>query len=211
MESALRIAGPDGRMAAGLRLGAGKGLEFNVAAEAAARAPDPRESWLSRRCAACPGPVIYCPGAKGAPTRADRARGGLYTVCFKLRVWSSPPARAATPWAVTFFFFSLPFLWQPETRHRRPAWPRLGPACRSPYHQLISESLGPRMRGGGSWERDTGRRPSSGSDLLRPDLEAGREDPEPGKRGLCGPTRPSHPARYRTRRSGERSAQPRSG
>ena len=67
-ESTLRIAGPDGRMAAGLRLGAGKGLEFNVAAEAAARAPDLRESWLGRRCAACPGPVIYCPGAKGAPT-----------------------------------------------------------------------------------------------------------------------------------------------
>ena len=48
-ESALWIAGPDGRMAAGLRLGAGKGLEFkfNVAAEAAARAPDPRESRVS--------------------------------------------------------------------------------------------------------------------------------------------------------------------
>ena len=55
-------------MAAGLRLGAGKGLEFNVAAKAAARAPDPRESRLGRLCAACPGPVIYCPGAKGAPT-----------------------------------------------------------------------------------------------------------------------------------------------
>ena len=42
--------------------GAGKGLEFNVAAEAADRAPDPRESRLGRRRAASPGPVIYCPG-----------------------------------------------------------------------------------------------------------------------------------------------------
>ena len=32
-ESALRIAVPDGRMAAGLQLGAGKGLEFNVGDE----------------------------------------------------------------------------------------------------------------------------------------------------------------------------------
>ena len=39
-ESALRIAVPDGRMAAGLQLRAGKGLEFNVGAEATARAPD---------------------------------------------------------------------------------------------------------------------------------------------------------------------------
>ena len=39
-----------------------------MAAEAAARAPDLRESRLGRRCAACPGQVIYCPGAKGAPT-----------------------------------------------------------------------------------------------------------------------------------------------
>ena len=101
---------PDGRMAAGLRLGAGKGLEFNVVAEATARAPDPRESWLGRRCANSPAPAIYCPGAKGGP---DGVRGRLYTVCFKLRVWSSPPARAAAPWAVTFSFFSLPFLWQP--------------------------------------------------------------------------------------------------
>ena len=75
-ESALWIAGPDGRMAAGLRLGAGKGLEFNVAAEAAARAPDPRESRLGRRHAACPGParVIYCPGAKG-PRRTRTVTG----------------------------------------------------------------------------------------------------------------------------------------
>ena len=41
-------------------------------------------------------------------------------------------------------------------------------------------------RGGGSRERDTGRQPGSGSDSLRPDLEAGREVPEPGKRGLGG-------------------------
>ena len=41
-------------------------------------------------------------------------------------------------------------------------------------------------RGGGSRERDTGRQPGSGLDLLRPDLEAGREVPEPGKRGLGG-------------------------
>ena len=41
-------------------------------------------------------------------------------------------------------------------------------------------------RGGGSRERDTGRRSGSGSDLLRPDLEAGWEVPEPGNRGLGG-------------------------
>ena len=57
-------------MAVGLRLN--EGLEFNVAAEAAARAPDPRESRLGRRCAACPGLVIYCPGAKGAETGNQR-------------------------------------------------------------------------------------------------------------------------------------------
>ena len=59
-------------MAAGLRLRAGKGLEFNVAAEAAARALDPRESRLGRRRAACPGQVSYCPGAKG-PRRGPRS------------------------------------------------------------------------------------------------------------------------------------------
>ena len=156
-ESALWIAGPDGRLAAGLRLGAGKGLEFNVAAEAAARAQD--QSRLGRRRATCPGQMFYGPEAKGAPTGPE-----------------------------VILFFRLPSLWQPETRHRRPAWPRLGPVCQSPYLQKISESLGPGMRprGGGSWERDTGRRPGSGSDLLRPDSEAGREDPEPGKRGLGG-------------------------
>ena len=43
-ESALLIARGRRLDAAGLRLRAGKGLEFNVAAEAAARAPDPRDS-----------------------------------------------------------------------------------------------------------------------------------------------------------------------
>ena len=42
----------------------------------------------------CPGPAIYCPGAKGGP---DGVRGRLYTVCFKFRVWSSPPAWAGLP------------------------------------------------------------------------------------------------------------------
>ena len=46
--------------------------EFNVAAEAAARAQDPRESRLGRRRAVCPVPVIYCPGAKG-PRRGPRS------------------------------------------------------------------------------------------------------------------------------------------
>ena len=71
-ESALRIAVPDGRMAAGLQLGAGKGLEFNVGAEATARAPDPWESWLGRRCANCPGPGQFAAlGPKGAPMGSE--------------------------------------------------------------------------------------------------------------------------------------------
>ena len=99
-------------MAAGLRLGAGKGLEFNVAAEAAARAQD--QSRLGRRRATCPGQMFYGPEAKGAPTGPE-----------------------------VILFFRLPSLWQPDTRHRRPAWPRLGQACQSPYLQWISELLGP--------------------------------------------------------------------
>ena len=136
--------GPDGRMAAGLLLGEGKGLEFNAAAEAA-RAPDPRDSRLGRRRAACPGPVICCPGAKG-PRRGPRSivQGVLQVAGLELPARTGRPAG---PWAVTLFF-CLPFSRQPETRHRRPAWPLLWPACRSPYLQLISESLGPAMRPG---------------------------------------------------------------
>ena len=62
-----------------LQLGAGKGLEFNVAAEAASRAPNPRQSRPGRRRAACPGPVIYGPGAKGGPTGPEVD----YTQCAK--------------------------------------------------------------------------------------------------------------------------------
>ena len=105
-------------------------------------------------------------------------------MCFKLRVWSSPPARAAAPWAVTLFFRHS-FSRQQETRHRRPAWPRLGPACRSPVDIRVARARNA-ARGGGSGERDTGRRLGSGSDLLRTDSEAGCEDPETGKLGLGG-------------------------
>ena len=182
----------------------GKGLdslEFNVAAEAAARAPDPRESRLGRRCAACPGPVIYCHGAKGAPTGPAVDYTHCYTVCFKLRVWSLPPGWAAAPWAFTILF-RLPFLWQPETRHRRPAWPRLGPTCRSPYLQLISESLGPGMRPAAEATGTPGTRHRTptwlrlGSASAR--LGSGAGGPGTGETGTrrqaSHPTRPSHPA-----------------
>ena len=114
------------------------------------------------------------------------------TVFFKLRVWSSPPARSTGPWAVTLFFFRLPFLRQPETRYRWPAWPRLGPACLSPYLQLISESLGPAMRPGA----EAAGNETPDADWLRlgsasAGLGGGGEDPEPGKRGLgCQPVTP---------------------
>ena len=113
-----------------------------MAAEAAARAQDPRESRLGRRRAACPVPVIYCPGAKG-PRRGPRSivHSVLQVMGLELaaRTVHRPVGGHPLP-------FHLPFLRQLETRYRWPAWPRLGPACRSPYLQLISESLGPAMR-----------------------------------------------------------------
>ena len=127
-------------MAAGLRLGAGKGLEFNVAAEAAARAQDPRESRLGRWRTACPGPKIYCPGAKGGPT------GPVvdYTQCASsygsgARRPHGPPPHGRSPSSSVFLS---------RGSQKRDTGGRLGPACLSPYLQLISESLGPGMRPG---------------------------------------------------------------
>ena len=107
--------------------------------------------------------------AGGAP--GPTARGGGPEVDYTQCVSSCgsgarrPPARSAAPWAAVtpgpgragplqvlpgVFRAFLP-VWQPEKRHRKPpelARPRLGPACRSPYFQLISESLGPGIRPG---------------------------------------------------------------
>ena len=103
---------PDGRMAAGLQLGAGKGLEFNVGAEAAratARAPEPRESWLGRRV---PRAGDLLPWGQRGPRRGPRSiiHSVLQVPGLEL---AARMGRAAAPWAVTFSFFSLPFLWQP--------------------------------------------------------------------------------------------------
>ena len=77
-------------MAAGRRLGAGKGLEFNVAQRGGAG---------QRRLGQGPGPagVSVGPTACGLPwllpwgqVGPDGARGRLYTVCFNLRVWTEP-------------------------------------------------------------------------------------------------------------------------
>ena len=83
-----------------------------------------------------------------------------------------------------------------------------GQPCRSPYLDLISE-WGV-ARDGSSWERDIGRLLGSGSDKLRPNSEALRGDPVPGKQGIGGQavTHPAEPPGLADgpRRSGEQSA-----
>ena len=158
-------------MAARLRLGAGKGLEFNVAAEAAARAPDLRESRLRRWRAACPWPVIYCPGAKG-PRRGPRSIVHSVLQGMGLELAARTGRRP-----VGGHLLLLPASFLAAARNEIPV------ACLAPARAGLSVIPSPvdirvararnAGRGGGSWERDTGRRLGSGSDMLRPDSEAG--------------------------------------
>ena len=184
-ESALRIAVPDGRKAARIQLGAGKGLEFNVGAEATARAPDLRESWLGRRYANCPGPAICCPGAKRGPRPGPRSiiHSVLQVAGLELsaRTGCRPVGGHLLLLQPSFLVAAVN-----ETPEAGMAPVRAGLSVTlSSVDIRVARALNA-ARGGGSRERDTGRRPGSGLDLLRPDLEAVLEVPEPGKRGLGG-------------------------
>ena len=122
------------------------------------------------------------------------------------------------------------------TRHRTPVTLLLGPVLPDSHINLISESrVWPGGGGGGSWKRDTGRRSGSGSGQhsRSPYLNLISESSDP----RCGPGWRQRGKRHRTpawlqlgsasarleqappvrraprrpRRSGERSALPRSG
>ena len=124
----------------------------------------------------------------------------MCTVFFKLRVWSSPLARSTGPWAVTLFLSVFLSCGSRKRDTRRwPAWPRLGPACRSPYLQLISESLGPAVRPGA----EAAGNETPDADLAPARICFGRtrrrgRGPGTGETGTrrpaSHPTRPSHSA-----------------
>ena len=166
--------------------------------------PDPREFWLGRRRAACPGPVIYCPGAKG-PRRGPRSIVHRVLQVTGLELAARTGCRPVG---------GHPLLQVLPSSFLAAAGNEIPVAGLAPARAGLSVTLSPvdirvtwagnAARGGGSWERDTGRRLCSCSDLFRPDLKSGREDsdPEPGRpepgtrRPASHPTRRSHPARY---------------
>ena len=159
--------------------------------------------------------MIYCPGAKRAPTGPEVD----YTQCPSSCGSGARTGRrpmGGHPLLASFFLVAA----GNETLQAGLDPSRAGLSVTlSPVDVRVARARNAaRAPGRRLLERETGRRPGSGSDLLRPDSEAGLEDPEPGKRGLggqpvtplgrgCRATRPC----YRPRRSGERSAQQRSG
>ena len=139
------------------QLGAGKGLELNVASEPAARTPDPRWSRPGRRRAACPGPVIYGPGAKGAPT----GPGVDYTQCAS--TYGSEvrrphaPSRGLSP---SSFVFLSPGSRERDTGRRLNSGS--GQLAGHPISSLVDIRVAQARaqsaaRGGGNLKRDTGR------------------------------------------------------
>ena len=183
-EYALRIAVPDGRMAAGLQLERVRGWS-STWARRRLLGPQTRGSlgWADG-VRIVPGRRSAALGPKGAPTGSEVD----YTQCAS-SCWSGARRPQGLPPRGGHLLLLQPsFLVAAVTET-----PEAGLAPARAGLSVTLSSVDIRVaralnaaRGGGSRERDTGRRPGSGLDLLRPDLEAVREVPEPGKRGLGG-------------------------